>query len=88
LKRFYVHRHFAELSPELIWGSCVLVANKAEETKILPQHVAKKMGIPLASVVQFEIAVLDALRFHLQVFHPYRSLKAFFQLIKVHCSDC
>ena len=66
----------------------MLVANKAEETKIASQHVANKMGIPLASVVQLEVAVLDALRFHLQVFHPYRSLKAFFELINVRIADC
>jgi hypothetical protein len=61
----------------------VLLACKAEELRVSHSDLARRMQLPLPQLVAPEIDALDALRFHLHLFHPYRALDAFLEYIQV-----
>jgi len=82
-RRFYFKNNFIEFCPRLIAPTCLYISSKAEEcsTQVPAYRFEKEMkkqdsGWPYTSnnIIECEFYVIEALDFHLVVFHPYRSL--------------
>lgn len=74
-KRFYLFNSMMNYQPKLIMATCINLACKAEESAISLDDLAKQTETKATTIVEFEVPVLEGLRFHLLVFHPYRPLR-------------
>ena len=54
-----------------------------DQVRIDTVALARSVGRPLTDLVQPEVAVLEALRYHLYLTLPYRSLTAFASALEV-----
>lgn len=77
LTRFYLKRSVLEYDPRRILLTCILLAIKTEDLSmsITLHHLCEglisvKRGVSLATVIDSELGVLDALNFHLLVLQP------------------
>ncbi|GAB5366483.1 hypothetical protein AAMO2058_001147300 [Amorphochlora amoebiformis] len=85
-KRFYVTRSFGEYDPRICAPTMLFIAGKVEETYVNARSFAmwakdKDLGdlykgseLTIESILKFELFAVEALKFELIVFHPYRPL--------------
>jgi len=65
--------------------ACIHLACKSEEAFIKPVQLAEHTQIKLETLVKMEVPLLQGLKFHLRVYHPFRPLAGF--LIKLRELD-
>lgn len=86
LRRFYLRSPLHRHDPWLIAPACLFLACKAEETWVASRHlevcmrrVRPEWPYNVASLLDAEMLVLDALDHNLVVYHPYTPLLHFFR---------
>jgi len=83
MRRFYVKYDFCEFCPKLIAPSCLYVASKVEESsthapasKFESEMKMLDSSFPYktADILECEFYIIEAMDYHLIIFHPYRTL--------------
>lgn len=83
-KRFYLHQSMTQYLPEHIVLTCVYLACKCEEHHIEADELGKQVNRESSIILQNELAVLESLKFHVNVYHPYRPLYGFIVSMKAN----
>jgi len=83
-KRFYFHQSMTQYLPEHIMLTCVYLACKCEEHHIEADELGKQVNRESSFILQNELAVLESLKFHVNVYHPYRPLYGFIVSMKAN----
>jgi cyclin H len=82
-KRFYLMNSMMDFNPKFVMVTALNLAVKAEEQRhVTLQAIADLTGTQAAQLVQWEVPVLEGIRFHLLVFHPFRSLSGLFDALE------
>ena len=76
-KRFYLTETVMNYAPSRIYSTCILLASKAEEAYIRPNDLAKECRCNIDIMLNDEVIVMQATKFHLKLYHPSKSLKGF-----------
>eukprot|EP01121_Diplochlamys_sp_Union-15-3_P017971 TRINITY_DN6442_c0_g1_i1.p1 TRINITY_DN6442_c0_g1~~TRINITY_DN6442_c0_g1_i1.p1 ORF type:complete len:246 (-),score=33.21 TRINITY_DN6442_c0_g1_i1:22-759(-) len=77
-KRFFLYNSIMVHDVLAIMATCVYLACKAEETRIPAKDICAKIkGVTVDSIIEKELVVLTALKFHLTIYTPYRPLHGF-----------
>ena len=63
--------------------TCLFLATKVEEAYTEADVLAKYANIEKEWMIRLESVVLEALKFHLRVYHPYKPLQGLLKMIKV-----
>ncbi|EGG13784.1 hypothetical protein DFA_11545 [Cavenderia fasciculata] len=74
LNRFYLKRSSMEYSPKMVMICCIFLACKSEENHIDIEFYSKTLMVESKDIADLELPTLEALRFHLLVYHPFRPL--------------
>lgn len=78
-KRFYLVNSVMDHNPRHIMVTCVNMANKAEEwmgrSGVDLTKLSEVTKTKAEKIVHLEVPLLDSIRFHLRIFHPYKPLK-------------
>lgn len=61
--------------------SCIVLAYKVEEVPITSTRLEREAALAYDTALQLEVEVLDALRFHLVVLHPFHPLAGFVHML-------
>lgn len=88
LKRFYLLNSLYEHDPMQMMFTALFLATKAEEVNISLRAICE--GVKLCEekrVRAYEVHLLRGIRYHLQVFSPYRPLEALWRLVQVEDRD-
>lgn len=73
--RFFLFNSMMDYCPTLVTLTCISLACKAEEHVVDLHHLAKLSDIKdPAIIVEWEVPILEGIKFHLRVYHPYRPL--------------
>lgn len=59
--------------------SCIYCACKVEEYHFSAEDLEKQLGANSQQILHSEVHILQGIKFHLNVFHPYRPLLGFLQ---------
>ena len=82
LKRFYLCNSLYEHDPMQMMFTALFLATKAEEVNINLRTICEAVKICEEKRVRvYEIHLLRGIKYHLQVFNPYRPLEALFRLL-------
>ncbi|WJX76125.1 Cyclin-C1-2, variant 2 [Trifolium repens] len=88
MRRVYTSKSMAEYDPRLVAPACLYLASKAEEStvqaRLLVFYIKKlyaddKYRYEIKDILEMEMKILEALKYYLVVFHPYRSLSGLLQ---------
>jgi len=73
-KRFYLHNCMLHIPPKYIMLTCIYLACKVEESHEDAYDLGQKMKDPVdgSIILNSEIQLLTSLKFHLNVYHPYK----------------
>ena len=77
-KRFYLSHSMLDYTPKHIMLTCISLACKVEENHVRASEFGKGLNEENAMtvVLKHELVVLEALRFELVVFTPFRAIRA------------
>lgn len=82
-KRFYLMNSMMDFNPKFVMVTALNLAVKAEEQRhVTLQHIADLTNTQAEQLVQWEVPVLEGIRFHLLIFHPFRSLSGLFDALE------
>nr|AFK35148.1 unknown [Lotus japonicus] len=90
MRRVYTRKSMTEYDPRLVAPTCLYLASKAEEStvqaRLLVFYIKKlyaddKYRYEIKDILEMEMKILEALNYYLVVFHPYRSLSQFLQML-------
>jgi len=91
-KRFYLNNSFVEFEPALMGGTCIYLASKVEECNIKVDTIINNMkslekdkdNCPVkfteyktSEIIENEFNLMDGLKCHLLLFHPYTYLQGY-----------
>ncbi|CAA3010340.1 cyclin-C1-2-like isoform X1 [Olea europaea subsp. europaea] len=88
MRRVYVRRSMTEYDPRLVAPTCLYLASKAEEStvqaRLLVFYIKKlytdeKYWFEIKEILEMEMKILEALKYYLVVFHPYRAVSQLLQ---------
>jgi len=98
-RRYYLNNSFVDQEPTLMAGTCVYLASKVEECSMKVDSIVKSMNtekdlnLPFkfteyqnSDIIQCEFYLMDGLKCHLLIFHPYTELHAY--LADAGLMDC
>lgn len=84
-KRFFMVNSVMNHNPRHIMVTCINVANKVEEwvgrSGVTLRKLAEVTKTKPERIVRLEVTLLDSIRFHLRLFHPYKPLRGHVQAI-------
>lgn len=82
-KRFYLMNSMMDFNPKFVMVTSLNLAVKAEEQRhVTLQSLAELTSTAPSQLVQWEVPVLEGIRFHLLIFHPFRSLSGLFDALE------
>lgn len=82
-KRFYLMNSMMDFNPKFVMVTALNLALKAEEQRhITLQAVADLTNTNAEQLVKWEVPVLEGIKFHLLIFHPFRSLSGLFDALE------
>ncbi|CAM8978844.1 unnamed protein product [Rhodiola kirilowii] len=86
IRRVYTRKSLTEFDPRLVIPTCLYLASKSEESTVQARLVIffirklyDKYRYEVKDMLEMEMKILEALNYHLLVFHPYRALPQFIQ---------
>mmetsp|Transcript_1882 Transcript_1882/g.2872 ORF Transcript_1882/g.2872 Transcript_1882/m.2872 type:complete len:284 (-) Transcript_1882:49-900(-) len=89
LKRYFLYPHGPDISTMMI--TCIFLACKVEEHHVDLSQILKDMSsfldtstVDERNILNSEIILMKSLKFHLQVYHPFRSLDGFCDELQKH----
>uniref|UniRef100_A0A7N0UJ19 Cyclin-like domain-containing protein n=2 Tax=Kalanchoe fedtschenkoi TaxID=63787 RepID=A0A7N0UJ19_KALFE len=86
MRRLYTRKSLTEFDPRLVIPTCLYLASKSEESTVQARLVIffirklyDKYRYEVKDMLEMEMKILEALNYHLLVFHPYRALPQLLQ---------
>ncbi|CAH0475694.1 unnamed protein product [Peronospora belbahrii] len=76
-KRFYLSNSVMEFHPKHLVPTAIYVAGKVEEQYISVDTVADQLHVDHKFIIGHEMILLEGVRFHLIMYHPFRTLLGF-----------
>jgi len=77
-KRVYLAKSLLDIPPKECAVCCICLASKSEEHNIPFEELIPMFQISSSTdVLTYELVILHILKFHLKIYHPYRSLYGF-----------
>jgi len=71
-KRFYLFNCMLEYPPKVFMLTCIYLSCKVEENHVDAKEFGQHLNQDGTLILQSEILVLKILKFHLNIFHPYK----------------
>lgn len=88
MRRVYTRKSMTEYDPRLVAPTCLYLASKAEESTVQARllvfyirkiYLDERYRYEIKDILEMEMKILEALDYHLVVFHPYRALPQLLQ---------
>ncbi|KAM7521857.1 hypothetical protein LguiA_011759 [Lonicera macranthoides] len=88
MRRVYTRKSMTEYDPRLVAPTCLYLASKAEESTVQARllvfyikkiHADEKYRYEIKEILEMEMKILEALNYHLVIYHPYRALSQLLQ---------
>eukprot|EP00462_Mataza_sp_D1_P012048 CAMPEP_0175168118 /NCGR_PEP_ID=MMETSP0087-20121206/28763_1 /TAXON_ID=136419 /ORGANISM="Unknown Unknown, Strain D1" /LENGTH=412 /DNA_ID=CAMNT_0016458169 /DNA_START=40 /DNA_END=1275 /DNA_ORIENTATION=- len=87
LKRFYLFNSIMEHKPDTVTVTCINLASKAEERSFEIEKLAKITETKVSDIVECEVLVLEGIKFHLRLYHPFIPLVGLAEEMKCKNKD-